>query len=217
MYLKSFEKYNIPVPRYTSFPTVPHWDQANFTQHGFVKNIRSTYMEDTSMQSVIDLYIHLPFCESLCTYCGCNTRITKNHAVELPYLTALLKEWSLYLEIFETRPIIGELHIGGGTPTFFSPNNLAILIQGITSRAQLNEHFRLSFEGHPANTTVAHLQVLYNLGFTRVSFGIQDFSTDVQKIINRAQTFEQVETVTKSARKIGYKSINYDLVYGLPG
>jgi len=217
MYLKTFEKYNIPVPRYTSFPAVPHWNSVKFTKHDFVKNIRSTYIEETSLQSVIDLYIHLPFCESLCTYCGCNTRITKNHAVELPYLTALLKEWSLYLEIFETTPIIGELHIGGGTPTFFSPENLAILIQGITSSAQLNEYSKLSFEGHPANTTVEHLQVLYNLGFTRVSFGIQDFSTAVQKIINRAQTFEQVENVTKSARKIGYQSINYDLVYGLPG
>lgn len=207
------EKYNVPAPRYTSYPTVPYWDgqldEAVWTQQ--LKHAFATHHKDG-----ICLYIHLPFCESLCTYCACNTRITVNHAVELPYIETLLKEWDLYLRQFGTKPLIREIHLGGGTPTFFSPENLQDLIRSILNRAELAPVHDLSFEGHPGNTTARHLEVLYGLGFKRVSFGIQDFDMRVQEAINRYQTVEEVKLVMEQARRAGYTSINVDLVYGLP-
>jgi oxygen-independent coproporphyrinogen-3 oxidase len=164
----------------------------------------------------ISLYIHLPYCESLCTYCGCNTRITVNHAVESVYIAAVLKEWQIYLDALGDKPRIQELHLGGGTPTFFSPANLHRLVKGILDTAEPVQNPDYSLEGHPNNTTPAHLQALYELGFRRVSFGIQDFDPQVQEVVNRIQTFEQVQFITEAARKIGYTSINYDLIYGLP-
>ena len=114
------------------------------------------------------------------------------------------------------RPLIKELHLGGGTPTFFSPENLTTLIEGIFQLADVAKDAELSFEGHPNNTTKAHLQALYNLGFKRVCFGVQDYNPTVQKAINRVQTFEQVQQVTQLAREIGYTSVGHDIIYGLP-
>jgi oxygen-independent coproporphyrinogen-3 oxidase len=139
-----------------------------------------------------------------------------NHGVEEPYISTLLKEWQLYLGLFEKRPRIRELHLGGGTPTFFTPDNLHQLVSGIFKGADVLKDASLSFEGHPNNTTEAHMQTLYNLGFRRMSLGIQDFDLRVQEIINRIQPYETVARVMKEARAIGYTSINFDLVYGLP-
>lgn len=208
------QKYNVPGPRYTSYPTVPFWENETFSTKTWKDSLIHTFW--TSGKE-ISLYLHLPFCESLCTYCGCNTRITKNHGVEKRYIEAVLKEWELYLSIFPALPIIKELHLGGGTPTFFSPENLKLLIEGILSKGIVPEAHEYAFEGHPNNTSREHLQTLYDLGFRRVSFGIQDFDKQVQKLINRAQSFEKVATVTLMAREIGYTSINFDLIYGLPG
>ncbi|MEZ4879007.1 MAG: oxygen-independent coproporphyrinogen III oxidase [Chitinophagales bacterium] len=164
----------------------------------------------------ITLYLHLPFCEQLCTYCGCNKRITKNHSVETIYIDALLKEWNIYKNIFQDKIKIKEIHLGGGTPTFFSPQNLQHLIQEILKDNIVEENHEFSFEGHPNNTTQEHLKVLYDIGFRRVSFGVQDLDLKVQKAINRVQPFEKTKAVTDWARSIGYESINYDLIYGLP-
>lgn len=209
------EKYNVPVPRYTSYPTMPYWDQLTFSEELWKKSVQLSFAE-SNRTSGISLYIHLPFCESLCTYCGCNTRITKNHGVEEPYIAALLKEWQQYRALFGEAPIIRELHLGGGTPTFFSAANLQKLISGLLDGVCIHEKAEFSFEAHPANTTADHLQALYDLGFRRLSLGIQDFDPGVQFIINRQQTFEQVLAVTRQARRIGYTSVNYDLIYGLP-
>lgn len=209
------DKYNVPVPRYTSYPTMPYWDPRTFDRRRWEDSVRFSFLE-SNVASGISLYIHLPFCESLCTYCGCNTRITKNHSVEEPYIAAVVKEWALYLEIFDSTPIIRELHLGGGTPTFFSPENLRLLISSILKDADVHPEAEFSFEAHPANTTEEHLQVLFDLGFRRLSLGIQDFDPRVQFIINRHQSVDQVRTVTSQARSIGYTSINYDLIYGLP-
>ncbi|GAB3914760.1 oxygen-independent coproporphyrinogen III oxidase [Mucilaginibacter boryungensis] len=209
------DKYNVPVPRYTSYPTMPYWDPNTFNRQSWEDSVRFSFTESNAV-SGISVYIHLPFCESLCTYCGCNTRITKNHGVEEPYIAAVLKEWALYLQIFAGTPVIRELHLGGGTPTFFSPQNLRLLISGILKDACVHPSAEFSFEAHPANTTTDHLQVLFDLGFRRLSLGIQDFDPRVQFIINRHQSVEQVQTVTTQARGIGYTSINYDLIYGLP-
>ena len=208
-------KYNVAVPRYTSYPTMPYWDATTFSVNAWQRSVKFSF-DESNASSGISLYIHLPYCENLCTYCGCNTRITKNHRVEEPYIAAVLKEWNLYRSVFEGIPIIREIHLGGGTPTFFSALNLHKLIAGLLDGARIHEKAAFSFEAHPANTTIDHLQALYNLGFRRLSLGIQDFDPRVQFIINRHQTFDQVQAVTSQARRIGYTSINYDLIYGLP-
>lgn len=206
------KKYNVAAPRYTSYPTVPYWENNKFTTQKWASALVNTYQNQK--QEGISVYIHLPFCESLCTYCGCNTRITKNHGVELPYISAVIKEWQMYCAILGEKPKIKELHLGGGTPTFFSPENLKKLILGITGPDQ--GEIACSFEGHPDNTTLLHLQTLYALGFKRLSLGIQDFDPRVQLMINRYQTPQQVAQITNDARAIGYDSINFDLIYGLP-
>lgn len=209
------QKYDVPCPRYTSYPTVPYWDSLNFSKNKW-KELTKEAFKIHGLSEGLSLYIHLPFCESLCTYCACNTRITVNHAVESPYIQALLAEWDQYLSLFGSKPTIKELHLGGGTPTFFSAANLKYLLESIFSKAHVSTQAELSFEGHPANTSYEHLSTLHSLGFRRVSFGIQDFDEKIQVIINRKQCFEQVQQVVNNARSIGYESINFDLVYGLP-
>lgn len=206
------KKYNVAGPRYTSYPTVPYWDDESFSYNRWLSVVK----DSAESQKPISLYIHLPFCESLCTFCACNKRITKNHLVEKPYIKALLKELDLYTNLYGYKLIIKDIHLGGGTPTFFSPENLAQLLQGILDRTFIAEDAAFSFEGHPNNTTYEHLKVLQDYHFNRVSFGIQDYNESVQKAINRIQSLENVKYVTETARKIGYKSVGHDLIYGLP-
>jgi oxygen-independent coproporphyrinogen-3 oxidase len=205
-------KYNVPAPRYTSYPTVPYWSTDPPVIRNWEQAIRATALNGEG----ISLYIHLPFCESLCTYCGCNTRITRNHQAERPYIAALMLEWQMYRELLPKVPVIRELHLGGGTPTFFSPKNLGNLVRSILKGCEVPGDAAFSIEGHPTNTTREHLKVLAELSFKRLSLGVQDFDPRVQEIINRKQTVQEVETVTRHARDLGYTSINYDLVYGLP-
>ena len=209
------QKYNVPGPRYTSYPTVPYWNEILFSIEEWKISFQKSFLESNS-QNGISLYIHLPFCESLCTFCGCNKRITKNHSVEEKYIMAVLKEWSIYCGLSSERPIIKEIHLGGGTPTFFSSDNLEKLINGIFSLADKAESHEFSFEGHPNNTTYEQLKKLYNLGFRRVSFGVQDYAAKVQKAIHRIQPFHNVAKVTFWAKEIGYTSIGHDIIFGLP-
>ncbi|MCL9808857.1 oxygen-independent coproporphyrinogen III oxidase [Flavobacterium luminosum] len=215
MTISLIQKYNVPGPRYTSYPTVPYWEEEGFTNDIWKQTFIKSFQESNQKEG-ISLYIHLPFCESLCTFCGCHKRITKRHDVEHPYIEAVLKEWQLYCELFPEKPIIKEIHLGGGTPTFFSTENLTCLINGILSKAEIASEHEFSFEGHPNNTTRDHLQTLFDLGFRRVSFGVQDYSEKVQKAIHRIQPFHNVAKVTFWAREIGYTSISHDLVFGLP-
>lgn len=208
-------KYNVAGPRYTSYPTVPYWNEKLFSTNEYVKRLNKQF-KATNVKEGISVYIHLPYCESLCTFCGCHKRITKRHEVEAPYIDTLLNEWKLYLQIFEEKPIIKELHLGGGTPTFFSAEHLQKLILGIFDYAIKDNEAVLSFEGHPNNTTHKHLKILYDLGFSRVSFGVQDYDSKVQNAIHRIQSFEQVKKVTLWAKEIGYTSISHDIIYGLP-
>lgn len=204
------DKYNVPVPRYTSYPTVPVWVDKEHLEES-IPVISKRLLDDG-----ISIYIHLPFCESLCTYCGCNKRITKNHSVETKYIDSLLKEWKMYINLLGDNIILKELHLGGGTPTFFSPENLTYLIRELYKSVILHPEFEASFEGHPNNTTREHLQALYDIGFRRVSFGVQDLDIKVQTAIHRIQPHEKVTEVTRLARAIGYSSVNFDLIYGLP-
>jgi oxygen-independent coproporphyrinogen III oxidase len=208
------QKYNVPAPRYTSYPPVPFWKN-EITQTSWAKAVQKAYYHFGDEEG-ISLYIHLPYCEKLCTYCGCNKRITANHKLELPYISTLMKEWDTYLNMLPSKPKLAGIHLGGGTPTFFSPASLKILIRHIKHHVRVMENAEFSFEGHPNNTTEAHLTALHEVGFSRVSFGVQDFNLKVQQAIHRVQPFEVVERVTQLARKIGYQSINFDLIYGLP-
>lgn len=208
-------KYNVPGPRYTSYPTVPFWDATPPSPLIWKEKLRSVF-DETNDTDGISIYIHLPFCESLCTYCGCNTRITVNHNVESVYIDALLREWKIYLDIFKNKPRIKEIHLGGGTPTFFSPKSLEKLMKGIADLSLICPDAEFGFEAHPNSTTTEHLEILFNLGFRRLSLGIQDFDPRVQEIVNRIQPIEIVKKVTETAREIGYSSINFDLIYGLP-
>jgi oxygen-independent coproporphyrinogen III oxidase len=209
------KKYDVPTPRYTSYPTVPCWDVNAFTNDAWVSAVKRSF-EESNDDKGISLYVHLPFCETLCTYCACTTRITRNHKVEIPYIQAILKEWDNYRALFGRKPVIRELHLGGGTPTFFSPENLHWLVSYLLEGVDIHPQYEFSFEGHPNNTTREHLRVLYDLGFSRVSFGVQDLDEKVQRTIHRIQPFENLQRVTNEAREIGYESISFDLIYGLP-
>lgn len=206
------ERYNVAVPRYTSYPAVPDWESKAPSYGEWM----ATLNQNIALDPEISLYIHLPFCEQLCTYCACNKRITKNHDVESPYIDSVINEWQTYLRGLDHQPIIKELHLGGGTPTFFSPIQLDRLISAILSKVDVSAQRNFAFEAHPNSTTKEHLEVLYEHGFRRISVGVQDVNEDILKAINRYQTQEQVEELTRSAREIGYTSVNYDIIYGLP-
>jgi oxygen-independent coproporphyrinogen-3 oxidase len=211
--LQLLNKYDVPTPRYTSYPTVPYWNFSLFDENKWRKAVINRFKAE---DGALCLYIHLPFCENLCTFCACNKRITKNHAVEDPYISTVLKEWKMYREMLPGKPIIKEIHLGGGTPTFFSPANLVRLINGITEDAIVAPNQEFSVEVHPNYTTELHLEQLASVGFNRISLGVQDFDPKVQFLINRIQSFEQTNEVVEWARKHQYQSINIDLVYGLP-
>lgn len=206
------DKYNVPSPRYTSYPTILDWNKQDIEVEIIKNNLQKTFLSEQKER--ISLYVHLPYCESLCTFCGCHKYITKNHNVEQPYIDALLKEWEMYTTITGSTFEVEELHLGGGTPTFFNAKELERLLLTLTKNRP--ENINYSVEGHPNHTKEEQLTILYGLGFRRISFGVQDYNPIVQKAINREQSFEQVEHVTNLARKIGFTSISHDLVFGLP-
>lgn len=206
-------KYDLPVPRYTSYPTVPYWDKATINEQRWKDAVVQTFLKE---QGELCIYIHLPFCENLCTFCACNKRITVNHAVEDPYIATLLREWDMYRSILPSEPVIREIHLGGGTPTFFSPENLVRLITHITGSAVTGPDHAFSVEVHPNYTTEAHIRQLQTTGFNRISLGVQDFDPVVQYAINRIQSFEKTNEVVDWARACDFNSVNIDLVYGLP-
>ena len=208
-------KYNVSGPRYTSYPTVPYWDDKKFSLRSWKETLQRSFKESNTTEGIC-IYIHLPFCESLCTFCGCNKRITKNHSVETSYLESVIKEWEMHCAFLDEKPIIKELHLGGGTPTFFSAENLNVLLNGIFRIATKAENAELSFEGHPNNTTKEHLGLFSKLGFQRVSYGVQDYNEKVQKAIHRVQPFENVKKVTQEARETGFNSVGHDIIFGLP-
>lgn len=212
---KLIQKYNIAGPRYTSYPTVPFWDNSTFSQNNWIDTVKKSFHQSNTTEG-ISIYIHLPYCHNLCTFCACHKHITKQHSVEATYIETLLKEWKLYTALFDTIPIIKELHLGGGTPTFFSSESLTQLINGIFQDAKRHQDYQFSFEAHPNETRKQQMQTLFDLGFKRTSFGIQDYDTVVQKAINRVQTYQTVENINSISRQIGYESISHDIIFGLP-
>lgn len=208
------KKYDVPAPRYTSYPTVPYWDQSPTTEQ-WLNHVTQTLNQKQVSWS---LYIHLPFCETLCTFCGCNNSITKDHSKESPYIQQVLKEFSLYLQkVPKLKEIpLKQIHLGGGSPTFFSPQSLKTLVEGLFQHIKKSEHdFEGAIEVDPRRTTKEQLQVLRSFGFNRISLGVQDFDPEVQRLVNRTQPFEITKFVTDTARELGYESLNFDLIYGL--
>lgn len=210
-----FEKYDVPAPRYTSYPTVPYWSDSPTTSR-WLEDLNSAFEPRDATWS---MYIHIPYCETLCTFCGCNTIISKSHSREEDYVNLVLKEWSLYLAKIpklKNTPI-RQLHLGGGTPTFFSPGNLKKLLEPIFQNLVVdNGKFEGSVEVDPRRTTTDHLKTLFDLGFRRVSMGVQDFDPEVQRLVNRIQPHEITKNLTNASREMGYESVNFDLIYGLP-
>ncbi|CAN5629582.1 oxygen-independent coproporphyrinogen III oxidase [soil metagenome] len=210
-----FSKYDVPAPRYTSYPTVPYWTD-NPTREQWIEQLNAGLAPAASSWS---MYVHIPFCETLCTFCGCNTTITKDHKRENPYVTRVLKEREAYLKAapeLANRPLVN-MHLGGGTPTFLSASELDRLVGGLLQGLKKDPRgFEGSIEIDPRRTKPEQLEVLRKHGFTRVSLGVQDFDPEVQRLVNRIQPFEQTKLITDAARKLGYDSVNFDLIYGLP-
>ncbi len=211
------QKYNVPGPRYTSYPTVPYWDR-NPTEEEWIQHLSNTLDQSQAEGLGAALYLHLPFCESLCTYCGCNTRITRNHSVSQPYIETLLKEWTQLLQHTgrTSHLSVSEIHVGGGTPTFLSVSELDYLFGQLTKRITRTDNAEFSIEVDPRVTSQEQMRVLAHHGFSRISLGVQDFDPKVQDIVNRVQSVDQVKKVTDDARSLGFNSVNFDLIYGLP-
>lgn len=207
------KKYDLPVPRYTSYPTVPYWSITPSDEQWF-DHLNQALSKNSASWS---MYLHIPYCETLCTFCGCNTVITKNHDLEHKYIQMIQKEWTIYkktVPLFLQKPI-KQLHLGGGTPTFLSADSLTQLLSPILNEVKKAENFEASIEVDPRRTNVDQLKALKKLGFNRVSMGVQDFNPEVQRLINRIQPYEITKNLTIAARELGFESVNYDLIYGL--
>ena len=209
-------KYDVAGPRYTSYPTVPYWEDTP-SEAQWLEHVGAALRDSTTEGPGASIYVHVPFCRALCTFCGCNTRVTRTHTIIMPYVQAVLTEYALYRERLGIERLeLGELHLGGGTPTFLDPAELDALVGGILSASRLRAGASLSIEVDPRVTTSEQLTVLAQHGFQRISLGVQDFDPKVQDIVNRVQSVEQVRTVTERARALGFSSVNFDLIYGLP-
>ena len=206
-------KFDTPGPRYTSYPTADRFAE----KFGSADAVRVLQKRSQSGSSApLSLYVHIPFCESLCYYCGCNKIITKHHERAAEYLNALEVELALVADALGAGRPVSQLHFGGGSPTFLSDAELTRLMSALTGRFRLTPDSEVSIEVDPRTVTAERLAHFRTLGFNRLSFGVQDFDADVQQAVHRVQSFEMVEGLMKSARALGYVSINADLIYGLP-
>ncbi|MGA8037721.1 MAG: oxygen-independent coproporphyrinogen III oxidase [Candidatus Acidiferrales bacterium] len=205
------EKYNRPGPRYTSYPTAPVWKD-DFQP----EDLERYYATAEEHVTPVSLYMHIPFCESLCLFCACNVSIQKNKSVAIPYLDALKKEITHVGRFVSKKRGVTQFHWGGGTPTYLTPAQMEDLF------AHSKEHFtfepdaEIGIEIDPRVTNVAHLETLRRLGFNRLSLGIQDFTDVVQQTIHRVQPYEMTRDLIVAARQLGFVSLNVDLIYGLP-
>ena len=205
------EKYNRPGPRYTSYPTAPVW-QDDFGPD----DLEAFYATADAARAPVSLYMHLPFCESLCLFCACNVVITKDHSVAPPYLQTLEREIEHVSRfVSRDRPVV-QFHWGGGTPTYLTPEQMEQLFHFTAERFHFAPDAEIGIEIDPRVTTHAHLESLRKLGFNRLSMGIQDFHPEVQEAIHRVQPLEMTRDLIAGARALGFDSINVDLIYGLP-
>ena len=220
------KKYGGSVPRYTSYPTAPEWRQA------YDHNILEAAFERSNAKgNDYSLYLHLPFCESQCYFCGCNVVIAKEHGIEQEYLEQLKRELSYIAARIDPQRRVAQMAWGGGTPSYLTPKqiyelyshiseNFTLSTKSQTNNAEISHVlascYEYSIEIDPRVTTVDHLKVLHELGFNRLSMGVQDFNPTTQEAVNRVQSFDSVISLVEAARNLGFKSINLDLIYGLP-
>ncbi len=205
------EKYNKPGPRYTSYPTAPVW------KDDFGPNDLEEYFTKADAQGTpLSLYMHIPFCESLCLFCACNVSIQKDKRVAIPYLEALKREIAHVSKFVSKKRRVIQFHWGGGTPTYLTPAQMEDLFAYARERFSFAADSEIGLEVDPRVTTQEHLETLRRLGFNRLSMGIQDFQPEVQKTIHRVQPYEMTRDLIAAARKLGFQSINVDLIYGLP-
>ena len=208
-------RYDVAGPRYTSYPTADRFVEA-FTADDYVRALQQRRSGAAAMMLPLSLYLHIPFCESLCYYCACNKIITKHHDRATEYLRYLSREVDLHTAQLGTAQPVVQLHLGGGTPTFLSDEELRSLMAMLRRNFTLTPGGEYSIEVDPRTVNAKRLDKLAELGFNRLSFGVQDFDPDVQKAVHRVQPAEQVFELVAAARQRGFDSINVDLIYGLP-
>ena len=204
------KKYAAPVPRYTSYPTAPHFNE-NVGAQQYEK-----WLEAMEAGTPVSLYIHIPFCDRLCWFCGCHTKHTRKYEPVREYLSVLYKEFDLLGSIIGDKAQIKQLHLGGGSPSMLLPEDLAILKSNLTKNFNFSDDAEISIELDPSDIDDNILSGLAQFGMTRASIGVQDFAEDVQKAINRPQTFEDTKFVANALRDLGINSLNIDALYGLP-
>jgi oxygen-independent coproporphyrinogen-3 oxidase len=212
--LDLLHRYNVPGPRYTSYPTAPVWrEELGAEDYGKILSRES----GTASPPPLSLYLHLPFCESLCYFCACTVVITgSNHSPEETYLASIEREMDWVAQRLGPGRTVTQLHWGGGTPTYFSPERLLRLGTRTREAFAFAPDAELGVEVDPRVTTPEHLDVLSRIGFNRLSLGVQDFDPAVQRAINRIQPYEQTRDLVRAARSLGFPSVNVDLIYGLP-
>jgi oxygen-independent coproporphyrinogen-3 oxidase len=206
------EKYDRPGPRYTSYPTAPQFS-AEFDEADYRTRLE---LASKRAEEPLSMYVHLPFCEARCSFCGCNVVISPRHGPEAAYLEAVAVELDLLQEALAPRNALSQLHWGGGTPTYLSPAQCRRLFEAITSRFELTPDAEVALEIDPCVTTMEHLATLRDLGFNRLSMGLQDLDPAVQVAVQRVQPLELTREHVEEARRLGFDSVNIDLVYGLP-
>lgn len=205
-------RYDVTGPRYTSYPTVPEWSN-DFDHDSAVTALRRAALRPEAPLSV---YMHVPFCEHLCAYCGCNVIVARNRAKADPYLHQMSLEMGLMAQHLGARRKVSQVHWGGGTPTFLDIPRIERLWDSLREHFEITEDAEISVEINPVTTTFEQLEALRGLGFNRLSIGVQDLDPKVQEAIGRHQTFDQTVAALEAARGLGFNSINFDLIYGLP-
>src|SRR5262249_7876027 len=207
------DKYDRPGPRYTSYPTAPEWDD-EYGPDDFRAAIDAS--SGAAPAAPLSLYFHIPFCRSLCLYCGCNVAISKNRDVTGPYLSHIKQEIAWVAGRIPPGRSVDQLHWGGGTPTYLANDEIQNLFDHIRSRFDLGPGAEIGIEIDPRATTPEQCDLLHRLGFNRLSLGIQDFDPRVQQAVNRIQPYEMTRSIYDHCRSLGFESINVDLIFGLP-
>ncbi|MDJ0880895.1 MAG: oxygen-independent coproporphyrinogen III oxidase [Gammaproteobacteria bacterium] len=207
------KKYDRSGPRYTSYPTAPQFS-ADYTAETFKRCVE--YSNNEIIPKPLSLYVHIPYCDTICYYCACNKIITKNHAVTAEYLQLLNQEMDMLAPLFDADRELEQLHFGGGTPTFLNDEELQTLMQSIEQHFKFAEEREMSIEIDPRKVSNETIHLLAEIGFNRISLGVQDFDATVQEAVNRIQSYELVRDRLAAAREVGIESVNMDLIYGLP-
>lgn len=210
--LELLRKYDVAGPRYTSYPTVPAWTETvGATDY-------AQCLARIAPDQALSLYFHVPFCEKLCHFCGCFKTITPDHSRSRPYVDSLIKELNMIArQMPSPKRRVTQIHFGGGTPNFLKPEELSAVMAAVRQSFLIDPEAEIAIEMHPRTSTKEFCRNLANEAFNRISLGVQDFDADVQRLINRFQTFEMTRDMVSELRDLGFASFNFDLIYGLPG